>query len=344
MIRRVPPKFWFQVPPSMLAQILAPLGAIYSSAVLTRAKHQRKCRHYPVLCVGNFTLGGSGKTPTVLSLLNMLRNQTPLVRTVVVTRGYGGTLQGPTLVNRSQHTYRDVGDEALLIAQHCPVIVAKQRKHGLAYAASLTPSMILTDDGMQNPTQRPDCTLAVFDAERGLGNRLVFPAGPLRASCQGQWDLTDVALIIGHGAKRISIEQEAEHHNVPCFHAIPQLHLPEHLIQRKLIAFSGIGNPDKFFIGLKRIAHHIVHTHAFPDHHAYSTALLEQLILDAKHHNAQLVTTEKDAVRIHPRYLQDIAPIRYSLRIDNADAFLTCVTSRPKLIHHRRCTNPSTPR
>ena len=190
------PAFWHR-PSSLLSRLLMPFGALYGAIAARRLMRTGVRAGVPVICVGNYHVGGAGKTPTVLALAGILRTlgETP----VVLSRGYGGRLRGPVRVDPHRHTAADVGDEPLMMARTIPVIVSRQRAAGIAPARALGASVILMDDGFQNPAIAKDISLIVIDGDRGLGNRRVFPAGPLRAPLPLQLARTDALVIVGFG-------------------------------------------------------------------------------------------------------------------------------------------------
>jgi len=188
------PAFWYR-PRSPKSHLLSPLGALYGAITARRMARQGFDAGIPVLCVGNYHVGGAGKTPTVLALTRLLRElgETP----VVLSRGYGGRLHGPVMVDRERHDASDVGDEPLMMVRDVPVAVARDRLDGVALAKSQGATVILMDDGFQNPKLLKDASLIVIDSERGLGNGKVFPAGPLRAPLRPQLARTDALVLIG---------------------------------------------------------------------------------------------------------------------------------------------------
>ncbi|HET6839907.1 MAG TPA: tetraacyldisaccharide 4'-kinase, partial [Bradyrhizobium sp.] len=190
------PAFWYR-PSSLISRLLMPLGALYGAVAARRLQREGFDAGIPVLCVGNYHLGGAGKTPTVLALAKLLRElgETP----VVLSRGYGGRLRGPIMVDPERHGAADVGDEPLMLARTVPVAVARDRIEGVALARSQRASVILLDDGFQNPAIAKDASLIVIDGERGLGNACVFPAGPLRAPLPPQLARTDALIVVGDG-------------------------------------------------------------------------------------------------------------------------------------------------
>lgn len=190
------PAFWYR-PRSPLSLVLRPLGALYGAITAWRMLRQGVDAGIPVICVGNYHVGGAGKTPTVLALTKLLRElgETP----VVLSRGYGGRLEGPVMVDGARHTAAEVGDEPLMMARDVAVVVARDRLDGVALAKSRGATVILMDDGFQNPRLLKDVSLIVIDSERGLGNGEVFPAGPLRAPLKAQLSRTDALVLIGGG-------------------------------------------------------------------------------------------------------------------------------------------------
>ena len=199
------PGFWHG-PASLNSHLLKPLAALYGAVAAQRL--QRKGLHagIPVLCVGNYHVGGAGKTPTVLALAKLLRDlgETP----VVLSRGYGGKLAGPVRVDPVRHAASDVGDEPLMMAGAVPVVVSRKRADGVPLARAQGATVILMDDGFQNPGIVKDASLIVIDSGRGLGNGQVFPAGPLRAPLQPQLARTDALIIVGSGSAAESVAAE----------------------------------------------------------------------------------------------------------------------------------------
>ena len=207
------PAFWNR-PSSLLARLLMPLGALYGAIAARRLVRTGVRAGVPVICVGNYHVGGAGKTPTVLALAGILRTlgETP----VVLSRGYGGRLGGPVRVDPHKHTAADVGDEPLMMAGRVPVIVSRQRDAGIAPARALGASVILMDDGFQNPAVAKDISLIVIDGDRAIGNGRVFPAGPLRAPLPLQLARTDALVIVGTEPPRTKLQQVSARKKALC--------------------------------------------------------------------------------------------------------------------------------
>jgi tetraacyldisaccharide 4'-kinase len=274
------------------------------------------------LCVGNYHVGGAGKTPMVLALVKILYDlgETP----VVLSRGYGGKLRGPIKVDPERHTAADVGDEPLMLAQKLPVVVARDRIAGVALASSQGASVIVMDDGFQNPAITKDASLIVIDSHRGLGNACVFPAGPLRVPLSPQLARTDALIVVGDGtaAETVVVAVVARKKVVLTAYLGADEAALAALKGKRVLAFAGIGDPDRFFRTLRANGIEVVHERAFGDHHPFSRGEIEALFAEAKRGALTLVTTEKDLARLRiagklPDWAQDIVPFPVRLEFDD---------------------------
>ncbi len=290
--------------------MLTPIGAVYGASVGWRAARTRPYRpRARVLCVGNLTAGGTGKTPAAIAIAGRLAQ---LGKVVFLTRGYGGRLSSPVVVDSGHHSATDIGDEALLLARHATTIVARNRAGGAQLADGLGAEFIVMDDGFQNFQIAKDMAILVVDAETGFGNGKVIPAGPLREAVAGGLNRADAIIIAGNGS--------------PAIPPFPRPILRAKLIPestelfrgKKILAFAGIGRPQKFFDMLLHHGAELKGSAAFPDHHRYSEGELEALASRAQSANALLVTTEKDHVRISPVSRRGIVPVPVRMQFDGA--------------------------
>ncbi len=291
------PAFWYR-PRSFKSHALRPLGALYGAIAERRMLREGIDAGIPVICVGNYHVGGAGKTPTVLALTKLLRElgETP----VVLSRGYGGRLQGPVMVDRERHTATDIGDEPLMMVRDVPVAVARDRPEGVALAKSQGATVILMDDGFQNPRIMKDASLIVIDSARGLGNGKVFPAGPLRAPLNVQLARTDALVLIGDGHAAADVAAEIAARGKPVLRARlkPDAASVAQLFGKQVLAFAGIGDPERFFRTLRASGIEVARTRPFADHHMFSHDEIAALAADAKREQLTLVTTEKDLARL----------------------------------------------
>ncbi|QOZ07132.1 tetraacyldisaccharide 4'-kinase [Bradyrhizobium sp. CCBAU 51765] len=311
------PAFWYR-PHSPLSHVLFPLGALYGAVTAWRMQRDGVDAGIPVICVGNYHVGGAGKTPTVLALTKLLRElgETP----VVLSRGYGGHLKGPVMVDRARHAAADVGDEPLMMARDVPVAVARDRLDGVALAKSQGATVIVMDDGFQNPRLLKDASLIVIDSERGLGNGQVFPAGPLRAPLQAQLARTDALVLIGDGRAANDVAAELAKRDKPELRARlkPIEASLAQLSGKRVFAFAGIGDPGRFFRTLHASGIAVARTRAFADHHSFSQEEIAALAADAQREQLTLVTTEKDLARLRGRadVPEGIVPFAVQLEFD----------------------------
>jgi tetraacyldisaccharide 4'-kinase len=329
------PAFWWRERPTLAAWLLRPLAALFGYVSARRLRRAGARAGIPVICVGNVVAGGAGKTPTVLALVERLGalGEKP----VILSRGHGGRLAGPVAVNPERHEAGDVGDEPLLMAHlaRVPVVVARERAVGAAFIREQMPEcgIIVMDDGMQNPSLAKDLTLAVVDGGAGIGNGFVMPAGPLRAKLSAQAPLVGALLIVGparHGSLR-SLREALAGRPVMTGALMPDADIARSLRGTAVMAFAGIGRPEKFFETLEQAGARIVARHAFPDHHPFSEAELVRLREEAQARGARLVTTQKDAMRLDAVWRERVTalPVRLAFDDDGAlDALLTRALGR----------------
>lgn len=287
------PAFWWQAP-GLCSAALAPIGAIYGAIAGARMRQAGAHADVPVICIGDPTVGGAGKTPVAIAVAKTLLAQGK--RPYFLTRGYGGREQGPLLLDLAKHSAAAVGDEPLLLAAVAPVVVSADRAAGAKLAAQSGADVIVMDDGFQNPALEKNLSLLVIDAKGGVGNGRVFPAGPLRAPLAEQLQSANAVVLIGGGEAGEQVARRAG--NVLRAAIVPDANAVAALKGKSLLAYAGIGRPEKFFVTLESIGGSVSERRAFPDHHAFSASEANELLTAARSGNLTLVTTEKDFARM----------------------------------------------
>ncbi len=286
------PAFWNES--GLLPGLLAPMAALYSlGSALRQAAVRPQRASVPVVCVGNAVAGGAGKTPVALSVAALLRRKGR--KPGFLSRGYGGRLKGPVAVEPDRHRAHEVGDEALLLARVAPTVVAADRPAGAALATTLGADVIVMDDGLQNPSLEKDLSLLVVDGGFGFGNGRVMPAGPLREPPHRSLGRADAVVIVGSDRSGV---RQALPADLPVLEARLAPIADEPLSHRRVLAFAGIGRPEKFFETLRAMQCTLVATRSFPDHHRYHVDEIMDLVETAARKQAVPITTEKDHVRL----------------------------------------------
>ncbi len=305
------PAFWTEG--GVLAATLAPLGHLYAlGGRLRRATAAAWQAPVPVICVGNLTVGGTGKTPTAIAVARrlLILGRKP----VLVSRGYRGRLAGPVRVDPTQHAASETGDEPLLLAEAAPTIVAKDRLAGVRAAIELGAEVIVLDDGFQDPRLAHDLALVVVDGGAGFGNGRVLPAGPLREPVADGLARADAVILIGDGIVATA-RPVLRARLVPTEASL-------RFLGRKVLAFAGIGRPQKFFDTLAEIGAEVAATRAFPDHHSYDEDDAAHLIEAAAGLGAEPVTTRKDWVRLPASARPFVAVLDVDLVFADEDALI----------------------
>lgn len=306
------PSFWYQPwdKVSSLVRILAPLGNVYGYAGKWRMRAIKPYKaRIPVICIGNIVAGGSGKTPTALALMDLIKTRGLAQNPCFLTKGYGGRLKGPVYV--SQQSYEDVGDESLLLARMAPVIVAKDRKQGAQLAEKSGHDMIVMDDGFQNPALHKDVSFVVVDGVTGFGNGYLIPFGPLREKISDGLARAKAIIKIGGNT---SLHTAAP---VIDAHIESTCDLPP---GTKIFGFCGLGQPDKFRQSLIDAGLDVRGFKSFADHHPYTMTDLKNLHAEAFDYKAHLITTEKDLCRLPSA--ENIHIFKIKLVFDNPQAIL----------------------
>jgi tetraacyldisaccharide 4'-kinase len=317
---RAAPAFWAR-PPGLLSELLLPVGTGWEAVGRLRQAFARPyCPPVPVVCIGNLVAGGAGKTPVTLALATHLVSCG--IAGHIVTRGYGGRLGGPVRVDAALHDAAAVGDEALLLAKQAPSWVARDRADGVRAAVAAGAQMVVLDDGFQDPGIAKSLSFLVVDAAYGFGNGRVIPAGPLRESLARGISRAHAVVFLGAEAQPLCPEPLGIETTLPVLHAALQPVLGERLTGSRLLAFAGIGRPEKFFATLRACGAELVSIRSFPDHHPYSAREIDQLLRAAERSQARLITTAKDIVRVPAAMRAAIEVLEVEIRWRDPDTFV----------------------
>jgi tetraacyldisaccharide 4'-kinase len=326
------PAFWRRKA-GIAAKVLSPLAAAYGGIAGGRLHRPGARAQVPVICIGNPTAGGSGKTPTAIAVVHRLAaaGENPML----LTRGYGGQLAGPVWVDASRHSAQQVGDEPLRLVRAARTVVSRDRVAGAKAAAAAGATVIVMDDGFQNPSLHKDLSILTVDARRGIGNGHVLPAGPLRAPLDLQLTLAQAMIVMGedHGADDVAERARLRGLQIFRAHLVPDREVIANLEARAVLAYAGIGDPSKFFATLAAAKVQIAATHAFADHHRYTAADARALLGRATTERLVLVSTEKDVARLqHNPVLAELAARTIALPVtvvlDGGAAFGTFLMER----------------
>ena len=316
------PDFWFRTS-SSAARLLAPAGALYDFASrLTRATTRGQNVEANIICIGNLVAGGAGKTPVALAIAELLTTGD----IAFLTRGYGGRETGPLRVDPETHTAHDVGDEALLLARQAPTWVSRNRPQGARAAARNGARTIIMDDGFQNPSLVKDTAILVVDGATGFGNGRVIPAGPLRETVKNGLSRAHAVVLIGKDETGV-VDEIGNRVAVFTARLAPTVDAQD-LAGRRVLAFAGIGRPQKFFDTLAELGCDIVEQHAFADHKPYRPTQIMALCEQAASLQAIPVTTEKDLVRLPPGARAMVRTVPVVLAWDDRDAIREFLSAR----------------
>lgn len=316
------PQFWyakhFEVKSRTLSFVLWPLSYVYRFAcLLNRAATVQYKSRLPVICVGNVTMGGGGKTPTARALMQFVKEHGRFKNPCFLMRGYRGNASGPLEVDPKIHTAWDVGDEALMQVRYGPVIVARNRRQGAKLAEQRGYDLIIMDDGFQNYSLYKDLSILVVDGTFGFGNNLCFPAGPLREPVSQAVERAQMAIVINPDGrfdsrplgsiKKFNAELELVH----------QQDQDTNADSKSVIAFAGIARPEKFFTTLEDNGYTILARFAFGDHHTYTHDQLKSIMQRASESGVHVVTTEKDWIRLSNAWQQKIGYIKIAVKLSD---------------------------
>ena len=319
------PKFWYNPKYSFSSLLLTPISWIYG---LVRKKIQRDRAPWkapiPVICVGNLLAGGQGKTPIALSIGKVLKLNNKSVH--FISRGYGGSLRGPLLVDPRVNTASEVGDEPILLSEIAPTWICVDRIAGIKLAYEMGAKIVVMDDGFQNPSVKKDFSILAFDADVGFGNGRLIPAGPLRESITDGLSRANAAVIIGDDflgleSRLLNISNSLPQKQIKVYKAkiAPTTNF-QSINKQKVFAFTGIGRPEKFLNTLIEMNCDITGKQYFSDHHQFTETEISQLLNLAKTKDSTLITTTKDYVRLTPSQKKDIMVLPITLEWNNKNA------------------------
>jgi len=318
------PPFWWDKP-NWRAFALAPLSWIYGAVAGRRLlKAEPPKIPAPVLCIGNFTVGGAGKTPTAIAFAKAAKERG--LHPGIVSRGYGGNYKGLHIVDPSADSARHVGDEPLLLARHAPVALCPDRLKSALELHQRGCDFIIMDDGFQSARLHTDFSLLVVDSTRGIGNGKVIPAGPLRAPLTDQMRKTDAVLRIGKGAEADFVVRQASRAGRAVYEAQLQPSSSADVAGNRWLAFAGIGNPSKFFASVQQAGGEVAEGKTFPDHYSYQPDDIAKLIETAEKLGVGLITTAKDHVRlvtmsdVPNAFIRNLAVLDVDLAFERKDA------------------------
>lgn len=302
------PKFW-QTRNICARMLLSFSGLYFIGHKINQALSKPHRANIPVICVGGVVAGGSGKTPTTHAIVKLIQDSNPSANVVILSRGYGGHMQGPTQVQLGYHDAQDVGDEALLHAEKTTTIISAKRAAGIALAETMGANIVVMDDGFQNNSIYKDVSLLVLDSYQGIGNGYLLPAGPLREPLNDALKKAD-AVILLNGEMALDTDK-------PVFKASYAIS-SAHNKNKKYFAFAGLGYPEKFQTTLLSNGFHLNGFQAFADHHSYTDDDIQRLKETAD--DSTLITTEKDYARLSEEQRVAIDALRIQLEFQSPES------------------------
>lgn len=301
----------------LVAALLTPAAIVYQFGHNIRTKLTTPFHAgVPVICIGNATLGGAGKTPFAMMVASMLSDQG--VNCFFLTRGFGGAETGPLRVDANKHDHTAVGDEALLLEKCAPTIVSRNRPDGARLAQQSGADIIIMDDGFQNLSLRKDISILLTDNNRDVRHERLFPAGPFREPLEKARARADIVVNVGAPNETRAPKADFAAWLAPVDPPAPI----------KAVAFAGIGKPAKFFQTLDQLGFDLAEQIAFPDHHHFTDAQLVALTRNAKRHAAQLITTEKDYVRLPEAFRENVAILPVAMQVSDPPALKELLSAR----------------
>ena len=314
------PDFWQRGQGGLTAALLSPFGWLYGiGGQMNEASATPVRAPIPVICIGNVVAGGAGKTPVAIDLGQRLLKAG--VKFEYLSRGYGGSEQGPHRIDLTSDTAAQVGDEPLLLARVAPTWIAKDRVQGGIAIVDGGAKAIVMDDGLQNPSLFKDASFVVIDGRYGLGNGHVMPAGPLRETLESALEKGTAVIVMGDDEAGVTDAVKQHAPEMQILNARVKARAVDYELKNQPVhAFAGIAQPEKFFETLNRLDCTLIKTTPFADHHLYTDAEISQLVTAAETDKALLLTTEKDYVRLDKKWQNAIKPLGIALEWQDEDA------------------------
>ena len=298
--------------------IFFPLSIIYYLLfLLKKIQSNEKSFQTKIVCIGNCSVGGDGKTSTALSLINLYKSRN--IKVAVLLKGYKGKIKVPTQVNIVNHSAVDVGDEALLYVEHARTFISNDRLKGINFIITqFSPDVILIDDGLQDFRIKKNKSILVINGERGFGNGFLLPVGPLRQSPSSAMKLADIIIIIGDDKGNSLDAYKSKFKNKLFLKA--EIACKKNQLDKNYFAFSGIGNNPGFINTLNTNNYNLTKIKSFPDHYYYTDTDIKNIKKYATDNDLEIITTEKDWKRLNTKQRLGINFLRISLEFSNDEA------------------------
>jgi len=296
------PKFWYSKN-NLYSILLIPLSYIWILGSFIKNKKTHKFSNIKIIKIGNVVAGGAGKTPTAIAIAKKLINYNYKVH--IITKGYKGSLKDSTLVNSKIHSFKEVGDEALILSKFAPTWIGNNRIQSINMAIKNEAEIVILDDGIQDNSIHGNLNFLVFNGSQGIGNGRIIPAGPMRENLFNALKKSNTALIIDED--KYNLNKTISNH-IPVINAKTNVTFQDknNFKNKNVVAFCGLGYPRKFFQTLEKIGCNILYSEIFPDHHIYTKKTIHNLLNKANSLNSLLITTEKDHVKISKQYKNKI--------------------------------------
>ena len=300
----------------IISFLLLPLSIVYLIA-FSLGTYFRKTHYFevPIICIGNIVVGGSGKTSIALAIVKLL----PEKKIVVLLKGYKGRLKGTIKVNKTKHSVMDTGDEAQLYTKVCVTYICSNRKDAIdTIIKNENPDLIILDDGLQDSSINKSKSIVAINGRRGFGNKLLLPSGPLRQNILSTINKDYIFLILGEDKTNISSKYNNSFYKAEIISEVDGNN-------RKIVAFSGIGDNESFFQTLENYRFNLIKKISFPDHYHFSENEIKTIVDDAAKNGHEIYTTAKDWVRINHNYKDKIKEFPINLEIKEKEKFIKAI-------------------